>query len=190
MATNDNSIYAFKTAFQGGTRANRFKVSCTWPSNIGAGDGNNQAQYKIIATSIPTATINTIALSYRGRPVVYAGDRQYSPWTVTVYDDSNSSSNLWNIFQKWVEVMDGHVTHKYIGTDFSYSNHQKDITLQQLGLNGNVIRTITLHKAWPLSVYQIELSMSGSDPVSFGVQFMFDHISYGDDTIDKSLSPS
>lgn len=180
MTTPTNSISTFKSAFQGGTRANRFSVSGTWPIGVGAENANTQMQYKIVAASIPTSTVSTITLGYRGRPIVYAGDRQYPAWNVTVYDDSNTNSNLWKIFQKWVNAVDGHVDHKYVNNDFSYANHQKTMTLNQLGLNGNTIRTITLYKAWPVSVYQIELNMTEANPVSFGVQFMFDHMSYQD----------
>lgn len=180
MITPSNSISTFKSAFQGGTRANRFLVSGTWPIGIGANSPNTQMQYKIVSTGIPTATIGTITVGYRGRPIVFAGDRQYPVWNVTVYDDSNTDSNLWKIFQNWIDAIDGHVDHKYVNDDFSYKNHQTTMTLQQLGLNGNTIRTITLYKAWPVSVYQIELNMQEANPVSFGVQFMFDHMSYTD----------
>jgi hypothetical protein len=174
MAGNSNSITNFKSGFNGGTRANRFEVNIVdgWPDS--APDAYDTT-FKIIATQMPLVQINTIVVPYRGRPVNYAGDRQYSPWSLTVYDDSNDNS-LWRAFNRWKEMLDGHKTHETY--DVTYESLQKTWNLYQFDTNGNTIRQIQLYKCWPSNIGEINLNMASNDPVTFSVQMMFDKIDY------------
>lgn len=178
-----NSIENFKKSFNGGTRVNRFEVSCSWPAFSTSTSTTTSAdllKYKAVSTSFPSATINPIMIPYRGRFVNYAGDRQYGVWSVEVYDDSGL--DLWHYFNLWHERIDGHWTHikkaangNGASTDFTYNDLQTDMTVKQLDINGSPIRTIVLKKAWPSRVTQINLDMSNADPVKFSVEFMFDY---------------
>lgn len=170
-----NSITNFKQGFNGGTRANRYEVKIIdgWP---GMAPDATDTQFKIVATQFPLAVITAITLPYRGRPVNYAGDRQYSPWTLTVYDDSNTN-NLWRAFNRWKELLDGHKTHTT--NDYTYQSLQKKWQITQYDVNGStVLRQIELEKCWPSVVGQIDLNMGSTDLVSFTVQMVFDKIKY------------
>jgi hypothetical protein len=194
--TNFNSINSFKNAFRGGTRSNRFSVVATWPSDLGIGvqEGYDKTTFKISATSMPDGSIEDRTVPYRGRFLHFAGDRQYGKWAVTVYDDSESQ-NLWNTFQLWHEKIDGHQSHLYSGSNFSYSNHQTTFTINQYGLNGsnlNIgnnqgIRTLILQNVWPLTVDSINLKMDETELVSFNVTLAFDYLTFGSGTINQSL---
>lgn len=190
---NYNSINEFKNNFFGGTRPNRFSVSATWPTTLNKAENiNDQTKFKIIATVIPESTVEVITVPYRGRPINFAGDRKYSPWDITVYDDSETL-NLWRVFQQWLEHIDGSANHKYIGAsatnkDFSYKNHQKTFTLYQYDYNGeqtNAARTIVLHNAFPSSVGQIAMDMSENGLVTFPVQIMYDYLTFESNTINQ-----
>jgi hypothetical protein len=174
---NNNSISQFKTGFNGGTRANRFEVVAEWPSGIGT-DANVDS-FQIIATQLPQVQVNTITIPYRGRPVNYAGDRQYSPWSITVYDDNNTN-NLWRAFHKWKEALDGHVTHTVQNNDYSYSNLQTIWKIKQLDLNAGTspTRQISLYNCWPSVIGEISLNMGSPDFTTFTVQMVFDYIKY------------
>lgn len=169
-----NSITAFKTNFNGGTRANRFIVRPVWPTGVNTTPAD--AQFKIISTTLPTATINTMSVPYRGRLINFAGDRVYNPWSVGVYDDGNNS-NLWQAFQKWKELLDGHYNHLVSNNDFDYSGLQTTWTLEQLDLNGSTtpIRRITLYKCWPSVVGEFSLNMGENSFVSFPVTLTYDY---------------
>tara|TARA_R110000868_G_scaffold139430_4_gene354231 strand:+ start:1101 stop:1634 length:534 start_codon:yes stop_codon:yes gene_type:complete len=171
---NSNSITNFKKGFNGGTRSNRFEVKIVdgWP---GMPPATNDTTFKIVATQFPIAQVNTITIPYRGRPVNYAGDRQYSPWSITVYDDSNTN-NLWKSFNRWKELMDGHKTH--VSQDYTHRTLQKKWEIYQYDMNGAIIRHVQLQKCWPSVVSQIDLNMSSTDLVSFTVQMVFDKINY------------
>lgn len=195
--TNYNSIQQFKNNFYGGTRANRFKVTATWPNDVTTNTNiNDQTTFKIFATSFPDSTVDAISIQYRGRPVHFAGDRKYPYWSVVVYDDTETN-NLWEVFHRWMEKIDGNSSHLYSGAsssnrDYSYSKHQTTFTMTQYQLNGALdnsgnVRVITLNNVFPLSVGEIQLDMGESTPVSFQVQLSFDYIEFSDTTIDKTL---
>jgi hypothetical protein len=178
-----NSISFFKDNFNGGTRANRFIVKPDWPNGVVVDP--NDATFKIISASLPVVQINTISIPYRGRLINFAGDRQYSPWTVGVYDDNNPNS-LWKAFQKWKELMDGHITHRVTTTnrDFTYSRYQTTWTIEQLDINNSsVLRRIRLYKCWPSVVGEINLNMGESNFVAFNVTLTYDNIK-----IDRGLT--
>lgn len=168
-----NSILNFKNGFRGGSRPNRFEVFPSWPSRISV--NNRESKFKIVSSSLPGAQINTIGIPYRGRTVTFAGDRSYTPWLVGVYDDNNVN-NLWKAFNQWKEAMDGHVTHRVENNDFAYNLYQTNWRVNQLDLNGTVLRTIQLFKCWPNVVGQIDLSMGETNFVSFNVSLTFDYM--------------
>lgn len=171
-----NTISLFKDNFNGGTRANRFIVTPQWPSGISV--NNNDATFKIISASLPLVQINTISIPYRGRLLNMPGDRQYSPWTIGVYDDNNTQG-LWRAFQIWKERMDGHYTHKVdtSNNDYTFRQYQKTWTIQQLDINNtDVLRTIYLYKCWPSVIGEINLNMGESNFVAFSVTLTFDNI--------------
>jgi hypothetical protein len=179
-----NSITAFKTAFGGGTRANRFEVVGAFPTTVGGSATGisvptNETKFKIFAASLPKAELGTIQVPYRGRLLNFAGDRAYGFWTVSIYDDNNTQ-NLWKAFNKWKELLDGHVTHTVAGSDFDYGDLQVDWTVNQLGLNGSPsasippIRTIKLINCWPSQISALDLDMAKADQCVFSVVLTFD----------------
>jgi hypothetical protein len=169
-----NSIIDFKNNFNGGTRANRFIVYPSWPSGISV--PITDAQFKIVSASLPMATVNSISIPYRGRLINFAGDRQYSPWVVGVYDDGNSQ-NIWTALQRWKEALDGHWTHRVANNDFAYRTLQTTWRIDQLDVNANqVLRRIFLYKCWPSVIGEIGLNMGENDFVSFSATLTFDNI--------------
>lgn len=176
-ASNQNSIIAFKKAFNGGTRSNRFEVVSTtgWPNGVSVNSQNTK--FKLFSTVMPSAELGTIQVGYRGRAYSLAGDRQYSTWPVSIYDDSDSQ-NLWKAFQRWKELMDGHYTHTVTGNDFNYSRYQTTWEVEHLDVNGDnsLNRRISLYKCWPSVVGEINLNMGESNFVAFSVTLTFDNI--------------
>jgi len=169
-----NSIIDFKNNFNGGTRANRFIVYPSWP--VGISVPNRDAQFKIVSASLPMATVNSISIPYRGRLINFAGDRQYSPWVIGIYDDGNSQ-NIWTALQRWKEALDGHWTHRVANNDFAYRTLQTTWRIDQLDVNANqVLRRIFLYKCWPSVLGEIGLNMGENDFVSFSATLTFDNI--------------
>jgi len=171
-----NSINDFKTAFRGGSRANRFVVNSAFPAGVLAGKSYQIGQFNISSASLPKADVGVIGVPYRGRMAYFAGDRQYSVWPITVYDDNNSV--LWTAFQSWKEQLDGHITHTVPSGDFSYQSLQTIWNIEQLDNNGNTVRSINLHNCWPSELGGINFDMGSTETVNFQVTLTFDHISF------------
>lgn len=171
---SQNSIKFFKNNFNGGTRANRFIVSGFWPSEVAAPSNDNDLKIKIFASSMPKSEVGTIAIPYRGRAYYLPGDRQYSVWSVDVYDDTGNN-NIWRAFNKWKELMDSHENHTVAGDDFTYDSLQKTWNIKQLDLDEKVIRTITLYKCWPSEISSLTFDMGSTEPTTFRVTLTFDH---------------
>jgi hypothetical protein len=104
----------------------------------------------------------------------FAGDRQYSVWPVRIYDDNDSA--LWRAFNSWKEKLDGHLTHKVEGNNYSYSNLQTTFFIEQLRPNGEVLRKIKLNRCWPSEVGGINFDLGSSEFVTFDVTLTFDYI--------------
>lgn len=179
MATNNNSILAFKEGFNGGTRANRFLVIPTWPNYPQIKINNTETSFKMVSASLPATQINTVSIPYRGRNITFAGDRIYTTWAVGIYDDNNTES-IWKNLHKWGELMDGHVNHQVINQDYSYKTLQTTWMVHQLDQNGNVIKLITLYKCWPSVVGEINLNMGESGLVGFSTSLTFDYLKIQD----------
>ena len=178
---SSNSIATFKENFNGGNRPNRFEVdmSSAFPTEIQVLVPNKNEKFKIYATSLPSAELGTIQVPYRGRLLNFAGDRNYSAWTIGIYDDNNTD-NLWRTFQHWKERIDGHVSHQVGGgeaiNDFGYTKLQTTWTIKQLSLNGDSsIRTITLFNCWPEQITALNLDMNSADFSRFTVNLVFDY---------------
>lgn len=174
---NNHTINEFKQAFRGGSRANRFIVNAKFPSGVyNSGGALRVSKFTIVSASLPKLDIGVIGVPYRGRMAYYAGDRQYSVWPITVYDDNNNY--IWSAMQSWKELLDGHITHRVYQNNYSYSNLQVDWEVEQLDNNGGTIRKIKLHRCWPSEISGINFDMGSSEFVSFQTTLTFDHISY------------
>jgi hypothetical protein len=176
---NTNSIINFKDGFNGGTRANRFRVYPLWPTSVTNNPEQNDASFKMVSSSLPATQVNTIVVPYRGRQITYAGDRMYATWAVGIYDDNNTR-NLWKALHRWSENMDGHYTHEVINNDFSYRTLQTTWRVEQLGLNGETIKTIYLYKCWPSVIGEINLNMAEVGFVGFSATLTFDYLKIED----------
>jgi hypothetical protein len=204
------SISAFTTAFIGGTRKNRFRVNCSIPSfnptptnppeptPLGvsdAADGQLSAlggfdDFHVLAAAMPASIITTNPIDFRGRKILYPGDRVYSAegfnvWTVTIQDDipgqpPDKVTNLWSRLHAWSNGINSHVFNT--GTPFSSPPipYETTISVQQLNLNGTkVIKESTLYGAWPQSISPLNMEMQARDQYNtFDVTFCFKYTDF------------
>jgi hypothetical protein len=193
---NDHSITDFITQFGGGTRLNRFKITgklgniVTNTPNTNLADGGGT--YYIRSASIPGSQVGGIPVNYRGRTVVYPGDRIYSPWNIIVLDENPNSSggiNLYKAFHQWSENINSHVFNTTANPNdpsaqFSNrlaSNTGSAWTVEQLDTNGAAtIRKFLLHNCWPIAVGPIELDMGQDNTIAtFSVTMIYSHFEIG-----------
>jgi hypothetical protein len=203
------SISAFTTAFIGGTRKNRFRVKCDLPgfnptatnpdepnpetvataTNGSSNPTGGFDDFHVLAAAMPASIITTNPIDYRGRRILYPGDRVYSAegfnvWTVTIQDDIPGQStekitNLWNRLHAWSNGINSHVFNT--GTPITTSvPYETRIYVQQLNLNGNaVIKESTLFGAWPQSISPVNMEMQARDQYNtFDVTFCFKYTDF------------
>jgi hypothetical protein len=186
MATNmanNHSIQDFINGFGGGTRTNRFLVTGQMgKANLTGALGS----FFIRSATMPGAVVGGIKVNYRGRSVVYPGDRIYKPWEITVLDENPKESKqaitLFKAFHDWNNEINNHATNTSTKTNPSehFSNRMSGgsfWTVQQLDTNGvSAIRTFKLHNCWPAGIGPIELDMDKDNTLgTFSVAIVYSH---------------
>jgi len=182
------NLSSFKTAFAGGTRANRFLVS----GGIGLSEtGQNTTAttpipFHIRSTFIPPITNITLELHGYGRKLHIPGDRQYAPWQISIYDDvettaatpgGGSVASLWKKFSIWHNNINNHTTNSTATESPSYTNYKQTWKIDHLDLNGDIIKTFTMNGCWPKTVSAIDHNMTNRNFLNtFSVVMLYDDI--------------
>jgi hypothetical protein len=189
-----STISQFKTQLRrGGARPNLFEVDIT--SSTALNDifwtGTDQDDFHFLckATSMPTQTIGSVDVPFRGRILKVAGDRTFEPWTVTVINDEEF--NVRSSFERWADAInnmesgEGAVSpNDYMGNGTIKQLGRTDIGSRDVGAatkaggdGKGVLYSYKVQDIWPSEIGSIDLSYESSDAieeftVTFQVQYM------------------
>ena len=156
----------------GGARPNQFRVTLSFPSYVGGGIvAGQQAQFLCKSATLPASTVENIGILYRGRPVNFAGERTFQPWTVTIYNDT--SFNIRNAFEQWQAGIQN-----YSNTTGRTNprDYQVDVQVHQLDRSGNDIKAYNFKDAYPLSIGAIGLDFEQQNQIeTFDVEFQYNY---------------
>lgn len=159
----------------GGIRSNQFQVLVPIPPALfnaysGSSDFSESISFLSKAASLPASQIGTMNLAYRGRPIRLPGDRDFSPWTITVINSSHFA--LRRFFESWTNLISNRDTiESYPMTAISV-----DLEVHQLDRNGKVISEYKMVRAWPSTVSEIPLSYDSKDTIEeFNVTFQYQY---------------
>ena len=84
MATTFN-VDNFKSAIaDGGARPNQFMFQLSFPTYVNGAEAVSKSPFLVSVAELPGQTVNPAIVQYRGREVKFAGDRVYSPYTITL----------------------------------------------------------------------------------------------------------
>ena len=169
----------------GGARPNLFEVNL---GNFGGAggvdadwDNNSQRDFQFLckAKSMPTQTIGSVEIPFRGRILKVAGDRTFEPWSVTVINDE--SFNIRKSFEAWTEKINNIATG--VG-EVDPNNYMGNGTIKQLSRTATggdindvsnaqrVLHTYQVQEIWPSEIGSIDLSYESSDAIEeFTVTF-------------------
>ena len=186
MARLNDFLGALKN---GGARSNQFRASITPPSGSGV-NIDNAVQYLLTSTTLPTLTISSIPLMYRGRQVFVTGERTYDPWEINILSDR--SQDLLHAFQDWHNQLGdiGNVLSRS-GVGDEPRAYYGSAVIQQLTRGSETttdetpIRTYYLYDVWPAVVAGYEVNFETEGLVTSGVTLMFNYM-----TIEKGGSLS
>jgi hypothetical protein len=167
------NISEFKSRLTGGgARANQFRVELSFPSfvNLGAVAGV-QAQFLCNAAQLPASTIEPISVLYRGRPVNFAGERTFQPWSISVYNDTNF--NIRNALEQWSNGIQNNGATTGITNPLNY---QVDLAVHQLDRNGSTVKTYRFVDAFPSDIGDIQLGYDQGNAIeTFSTTFQYNY---------------
>jgi len=144
----------------GGARANQFKVTMPFPGYAGVGGETSDLAFLCQSTSLPGMTVSSVAVPFRGRVLNIAGDRTFSPWSVTVLNDTNFK--LYRAFERWLNGINNMTDNEGLTNPVDY---QVDVFIDQLDRNGTPLKKYTLRGAFPTSLTDIDLSYSDNNSI-------------------------
>lgn len=175
MAFNINT---FKTKVTSGVRPNLFRVKFNFPSGVG-NSADEDFTFLCKSAALPSSTMGTIEVPFRGRNLKIPGDRTFDSWTVTFINDPNFK--LRSTFENWINLVNkldanvGNLNPEQIFQDLTVTQLSKTGTVTGDD-NLSVIRNYTLFGAWPSSVSQITLGYDQNDQIEeFDVEFQYQY---------------
>jgi len=201
------TITQFKSQLRGGgARPNLFEVDIT---NFGGGtdasgalgfseDVQTDFRFFCKASAMPTQTIGSVDVPFRGRILKVAGDRTFEPWSVTVINDE--SFGVRKAFEQWGNKING--MHSGLG-EVSPEQYMGSGIIKQLGRSASgdttsggrnttqPLQTYMFQDIWPSEISSIDLSYDSSDAIEeFTVTFQVQYIAIGSDTVGSVPSES
>jgi hypothetical protein len=164
-------ISQFKSKLrQGGARSNQFEVSLQFPAVIGAGSASETASFLVNATSLPAVTVENIVVPYRGRPVNFAGERSFTPWSVTVINDGDFL--IRNAFERWHDLIASYDT---TNGALDPNLYQLPMVVRQLDRNGKKLKSYKFFDAYPVELGAMALSYENPSIQTFEVTFQYNY---------------
>lgn len=154
----------------GGARPNQFRVELTFPSYVTLGVvAGQRAQFLCKAAQLPASTIETLPVLYRGRPVNFAGERTFQPWTVTIYNDT--TFGIRNALEQWQSGIQNYNT---TNGRVNPTDYQVDLNVHQLDRNGAIIKSYKFVDAFPTNIAAIGLDFETQNAIEqFDVEFTY-----------------
>lgn len=163
------TISDFKSQLaQGGARSNQFTVQLTFPAVAAAGDADRSASFLCNATSLPAVTIDNIPLAYRGRPVNFAGERSFAPWSVTIINDGDFK--IRDAFERWSHAIANMQQTNGLVNPIDY---QSQLTVFQMDRNDVDLKQYDFYDAYPIEIGQMGLSYDNPQIQTFDVTFQY-----------------
>ena len=177
-----STISNFKSQLRsGGARPNLFEVDVTCPTGW-VDQAEQEFKFLCKATSMPTQTVGSVDVPFRGRILKVAGDRTFEPWSITVINDE--SFDIRQTFEKWQQLING--IEDGSGT-VAPSAYMSQGTIRQLGrtdvgtrevgsTTSGVLYTYKVQEIWPSEIGSIDLSYESSDAIEeFTVTFQIQY---------------
>lgn len=154
----------------GGARPSQFRVEITFPSWASGGAlAGQQTQFLCRTAALPASTIADIPVAYRGKTVHLAGEREFAPWTISVYNDTNF--NIRNAFESWSEGINSYTQ---IQGRTNPTDYQVDLMVHQLDRGGAIIKSYKFFDAYPTEVGLIQLDFESTNAIEqFDVTFQY-----------------
>lgn len=168
MAFNVNN---FRSQLEfGGARPTLFQVQIQNPvSNL----ADLKSSFMIKSATLPESTLAQIQVGYFGRKINVAGDREFSPWTVTVINDEDFVVR--NSLEQWLAYINSHEGNiQQFGTARPAA-YKTQARITQYSKDGSILRVYKFQGLFPTSVSAIDMSWDSQSSIEeFQVTFQYD----------------
>jgi hypothetical protein len=150
------SLLDFRAQLTGsGARPNLFNVTMSFPALAKAGAANALFQFMTEATTLPADKLGEIEVPFMGRKTYYPGDREFDPWTITVYCDENFAVR--DAFENWLSGLNSHEGNTRDPIAAVPSGYSADPTFYQLSkIDGPALKAYKMTGAFPTEVGAME----------------------------------
>lgn len=156
----------------GGARPTQFLVEMFPPPALGI-NGAEKIKFVCRAASIPPAIIMPIEVGYFGRPVKYAGDRQFPDWNVTVLNDTDFFVR--KVMERWSTSMNTLISNVMKPEVFP-TGYKTNAEVTQFRSDGEVIATYIFEGLFPTQVDAIPLDWEAMNQIeTFDITFSYDY---------------
>ena len=154
----------------GGARANQFRITFNTPGAIATGLDVRRTSFLTRTGQLPGATIGEVAVTFRGRSLFLAGDREFEQWTTTVLNDTDFM--IRNAMERWQNAMNDFQTNTGLTNVADYT---ADLTVEQLDRDDTVLHQYTLEGCFPRGIGPIELAYDTNDAIEeFEITWRYD----------------
>lgn len=156
----------------GGARPNQFRVELVFPSFAAGGAlAGQQSQFLCRSAQLPASRVGSIPIAYRGKTIHVAGEREFEPWTVSIYNDTNF--NIRNAFESW---SGGINSYNSIAGRTNPTEYQVDLSVHQLDRSGSIIKSYKFFDAFPIDIGAIDLNFESANEIEqFTVTFQYSY---------------
>ena len=145
----------------GGARQNQFRVTLSEPPGVAIGLDVRRTSFLCSAASLPEVTIGTIPLTFRGRTINIAGDREPpTAWTTTFYNDTDFM--IRNAFENWNNAINDFADNTGLTNTADYTT---DLIVDQLDRDETVLKSYIFRNAWPKTITAIALDASAATSI-------------------------
>lgn len=158
-----------------GARPNLFNIAVTFPNLVeGSSEASSSFTFKARSAQLPGTSIGSITLPYFGRDNKIAGDRSFPDWTVSVINDEDF--DIRNAIQRWSGIMNSIEGNRRHTDAIHQYKYQADVTVNQYGKDGTIIKKMKLVGAFPVDMSPISLDWGTKDQVEeFSVTFTYQY---------------
>lgn len=165
-------ISGFRASIANGLlRPNQFRIELNFPSFVQNGTAASfLGQFHCKAGSLPASTVAPVPVYYQGRAINVAGEREFQPWSIRVY---NENFQVRDALVRWSHGINNINNNTGIVQPAQY---QTDLFVKQLTRNGDVVKTVKLVDAMPMNIGELQLDFEANNTVQvFDVTFFYNY---------------
>jgi hypothetical protein len=156
-----------------GARPNLFQVTLTFPTIAANGVAAGQkATFMAKTAQLPGSTIGQVPVYYFGRELKFAGNRNFSDWTLQIINDEDFV--IRNAIESWMNSINSHSGNVRNGAAVNPAGYTVDAVVTQYGKTGNELKSYKFVGMFPLDLAPIDLDWSSNDTIEeYAVTFAY-----------------